>query len=151
MVSNITWEIWWILTQPLKSLQISLRLILSKVIRLELKKIQRSYLSWHWTMMQNLNKPWPWGFINGVRNWLNFHYSTYNSEKLYIDGQKVVQSIYYLSLKISEESCDITLKGFAKFKGKPTRGLKNDTRNLVNFYASSRKFALWWVSFVQSI
>ena len=56
---------------------------------------------------------------------------------MYIDGQKVVQSIYYLSLKISEESCDITLKGFAKFKGKPTRGLKNDTRNLVNFYASS--------------
>ena len=30
------------------------------------------------------------------------------------------------------------LKGDAKFKGKLTRGLKNDTRNLVNFHASSR-------------
>ena len=31
------------------------------------------------------------------------------------------------------------LKGDAKFKGKLTRGLKNDIRNLVNFHASSRK------------
>ena len=33
----------------------------------------------------------------------------------------------------------MTLKGDAKFKGKLTRGLKNDIRNLVNFHASSRK------------
>ena len=33
----------------------------------------------------------------------------------------------------------MTLKGDAKFKGKLTPGLKNDKRNLVNFYASSRK------------
>ena len=33
----------------------------------------------------------------------------------------------------------MTLKSDAKFKGKLTRGLKNDIRNLVNFHASSRK------------
>ena len=33
----------------------------------------------------------------------------------------------------------MALKGVAKFKGKLTCGLKNDIRNLVNFYASSRK------------
>ena len=33
----------------------------------------------------------------------------------------------------------MTLKGDTKFKGKLTRGLKNDIRNLVNFHASSRK------------
>ena len=33
----------------------------------------------------------------------------------------------------------MTLKGDAKFKEKLTCVLKNDTRNLVNFYASSRK------------
>ena len=33
----------------------------------------------------------------------------------------------------------MTMKGDAKFKGKLTRGLKNNTRNLVNFYGSSRK------------
>ena len=33
----------------------------------------------------------------------------------------------------------MTLKGNAKFKGKPTCGLKNDIRNLVNFRASRQK------------
>ena len=33
----------------------------------------------------------------------------------------------------------MTLKGYAKFKGKLTCGLKNDLRNLVNFHASSQK------------
>ena len=31
------------------------------------------------------------------------------------------------------------LKDAAKFKGKLTRGLKNDLRNLVNFHAGSRE------------
>ena len=35
--------------------------------------------------------------------------------------------------------CHMTLKGVAKFKEKLTCGLKNDIRNLVNFYGSSRK------------
>ena len=34
----------------------------------------------------------------------------------------------------------MTLKGDAKFKGKLTRGLKNYIKNLVNVYATSRKF-----------
>ena len=34
----------------------------------------------------------------------------------------------------------MTLKGDAKLKGKLTRGLKNDIRNLVNFHVSSRKY-----------
>ena len=33
----------------------------------------------------------------------------------------------------------MTLKGDTKFKGKLTRGLKNDIRNLVNFHASSQE------------
>ena len=33
----------------------------------------------------------------------------------------------------------MALKGDVKFKGKLTRGLKNDRRNLVNFHESSRR------------
>ena len=33
----------------------------------------------------------------------------------------------------------MTLNGNAKFKGKPTCGLKNDMRNLANFHASRQK------------
>ena len=32
----------------------------------------------------------------------------------------------------------MTLKGDVKFKGKLTRGMKNDIRNLVDFHANSR-------------
>ena len=34
----------------------------------------------------------------------------------------------------------MTLKGDPKFKGKLTCGLENDITNLVNLYASNRKF-----------
>ena len=72
-VSNMTWRIWWVFTQPLKSLKISFWwLFLSKVYKVRAIKIQRSYLSWHWIVMQNLNKPWPCCFKNGMRNWVNF-------------------------------------------------------------------------------
>ena len=37
--------------------------------------------------MQILNKPWPSGFKNDMRNWVNVHYSAQKSEKLYIDGR----------------------------------------------------------------
>ena len=44
-----------------------------KVRKVWTTKIQRSYFSWHWTVMQNLNKPWPCSFENTMRNWVNFH------------------------------------------------------------------------------
>ena len=46
---------------------------LSKVCEVCAKKIQRSYLSWHWIVMQNLIKPWICGFKNGMRNRVNFN------------------------------------------------------------------------------
>ena len=60
-------------------------LFLSKAYDVWAKKIQRNYLSWHWTVMQNWNKPWPWvskmGW--GIGRILLEHLK---SEKLYIDG-----------------------------------------------------------------
>ena len=44
-----------------------------KYAKFEPTKIQGSYLSWHWTVMQNLNKPWLCGFKTGTRNCVNFH------------------------------------------------------------------------------
>ena len=43
------------------------------------------------------------------------------------------------------------LKSDGKFEGKVTRALKNDTRNLVDFYQSTRKCQNWdFGPFVQS-
>ena len=94
-------------------------------------KIQISYLAWHWKLMQNLNKPWPCGFKNSMKNWCKI------VEKLYFDGLFLSKACF--SKKISEKLCVMILKGNVKFKRKLTHGLKNDIRNLVNFHASSRK------------
>ena len=53
-------RIWWNLTRALKSLQ-NLHfylLLLCKVFNVWPKEVQRSYLSWHWGVMQNLKKNW---------------------------------------------------------------------------------------------
>ena len=59
IVSKMT-RIWWILTRALKSLA-NLHFdwfLLCKVFNVWPKKVQRSYLSWHWRVMQNLKKNW---------------------------------------------------------------------------------------------
>ena len=75
VISNMTWGTGWILTRPTTEKSknfFSMAYFCPKYMRFELKKY-RSHLSWHWTVMQNLNKPWPCGFKNGIRNWVNFH------------------------------------------------------------------------------
>ena len=60
VVSKLTWGIWQILTQALKSLKTFHfnGLLLSKIYIVWTKKLQRGYLSWHWRMMQNLERNW---------------------------------------------------------------------------------------------
>ena len=56
--SKLTWWIWRILTQAfinLKKLHFN-ALLLPKVYNARAKQIQRSYVWWHWRLMQNLNK-----------------------------------------------------------------------------------------------
>ena len=80
VVSNMTWGIW--STQKSENL-FSMGSFCPKHTRFELQKYRGENTK---IVMQNLNKPWPCGFKNGMRNWVNFHYSAQKSEKLYIDG-----------------------------------------------------------------
>ena len=59
-------------------------LFLSKVYEVWAKKIQSSYLAWHWTVMQNLNKPWPSNLKNGMRNWVNWEGG--RGRRMHFDG-----------------------------------------------------------------
>ena len=60
IVSKLTWGIWWILTRTLKSLNhLDFNgLFLKKVYNVWVKRVHRSYGSWHWRVMQNLTKKW---------------------------------------------------------------------------------------------
>ena len=61
VVSKLAKAIWQILTWVLKSLKDFHfnGLLLSKVCIVWAEKVQRSYLSWHWGIMQILKKEWP--------------------------------------------------------------------------------------------
>ena len=73
-----------------------------------------------------------------MKNWANFHLSTQKYEKLYFDGP-FLSKAYNVSATKFHRNYVMTLKGDAKFKGKLTRGWKNDIRNLVYFHASSQQ------------
>ena len=120
-----------------------------KYIRFELKKKkERSYLSCHWTVMQNLRNP---DIVVSKMAWRigwTFIIRTPKSLKIVPWWALFVKSIYCFSKKLSEELCVMTLKGVAKFKRKLTCGLKNDIRNLVNFYESSWKSKNWHFNWI---
>ena len=64
-------RIWWILIRALKSLK-NLHFdwfLLCKVYNVWPKKVQRSYISWNWRVMQNLKKNWlaVWKMTWGIR------------------------------------------------------------------------------------
>ena len=104
------------------------------------KKLQR--ISIYWIIILKVDASFEgkmkYGFINDMKNLMNFTAALKNFKictlrNFFFPRYKV------LSQTISDELCIMTLKGDAMFKEKLTGGLKNDIRNLVNFYGSNRK------------
>ena len=106
VVSKLTREIWQILTWALESLrnfQFN-RLLLSKVYIVPAKKVKRSYLSWHWRVMQNLKRNWlvisklTWGIwrilTRALESLKNFHFNRLLLSKVYIVWTKILQRSY---------------------------------------------------------
>ena len=49
-------------------------------------KERRSYLSWHWRIMQILKKDWPVVWKKDMRNLVNFHQGTWKCQNWNFDG-----------------------------------------------------------------
>ena len=78
LVSNMTWRVWWIFTQPLKSLKICFRWVLfaQSIQGLSYKNTEElSFI----TLNSDEKFEWTCGFKNGMGNWVNVHYSTQKS------------------------------------------------------------------------
>ena len=103
-ISKFTWGIWQILTQAPKSLNNSHfnGLLLTKVYNVWVKKVQRSYLSWHWRVMQNLKKNWhvAWKKTWGI--WQIF-IRALKVSKLGLWWDPSIQSRKYTTLKFTDE------------------------------------------------
>ena len=71
----------WLEHSKVSKVCILMGLLLTKVYNFWPKKVQRSYLSWHWRVMQNLKRNWHAAFKINIRNLANFDSSTQNSHK----------------------------------------------------------------------
>ena len=88
--------------------------LLCKVFSFWPKKVQRSYLSGHWRVMQNLKKNWlmVWKMNWGI--WQIFTRAL-ESLKLGVSWGPLIKSRKSMSLKSTEELCVMTIKNDAKF------------------------------------
>ena len=68
VLSKLTWWIWQILTRALENLKnLHLNgLFLIKVYNIWAKEVQRSYIWWHWRLIQNLKENW---FVLSKMTW----------------------------------------------------------------------------------
>ena len=81
-------RIWWILVLALKSLK-NMHFdwsLLCKVYNVWPKKVQRSYISWHWRVMQSLKKKLTLGLENDMRSLTNFHNNIWECQNWYFHG-----------------------------------------------------------------
>ena len=146
----MTWEILWIFTQPLKNSKILLQwAIFVQSMRIDLKR----YCGVIFHDTEQWCKIWisPDLVVSkiGNWNWVDLHYRTQKSEKLYIDGHFLSKGYNLSARKFQRDYVSLHWRVYnAKFKGKLTCGLKNDLRNLVNFHASrqnSQNFHFDWI------
>ena len=102
------------------------------------KKVPRSYLSWHWRVIQSLKKNWiaVWKMTWGIGKF-SPEYSEVSKLELWWDP--FVESRKCMSLKFTEELCVMTMKNDAKFEEELTCHFKTDMRNLTNFDLNTRK------------
>ena len=112
--------------------------VLCKVFNVWPKKSQRSYLWWHWKVMQNLKKNWleVWKMTWGI--WWIFTRALEVS-KLELWWDPFAQSRKCMSLKFTDKLCLVTMKNDAKFEEELTCHLKIDMQNLTNFDSNTQK------------
>ena len=116
-------------------------LFLLKVHNVWAKKIQRRYLSWHWTVMQNLNKPdlvvskIAWGIgLTSIRALKSLKNCTLKGSSY---AKHIMLQLGYFIRIICRDT-----EGWCKIKEKLTCGWKNDIRNLINFHVSSQSLKI---------
>ena len=130
-VAKIT-RIWWIFVQALKGLK-NVHFdwsLLCKVYNVWPKKVQRSYISWHWRVMRNLKK-----------NWLVVWKMTWGIRAIFTRARKslkigTLMTPFCLKLKMYELKI---YRGIMCHGNELTCQFKIDMRNLTNFDLSTQK------------
>ena len=100
------------------------------------ENVQKSYVLWHWRMMQSLKKNWLL-FPKMTYSFVNFNGGSDKSENFHFDV--LLLSIAYKVLAKKVQNNYLYWHWRVNFEEKLTFCLKNDMRNLVSFNTSSWK------------
>ena len=130
--------------QPLESLKNVFFnwLLVTKVYIVWATNVERSYLSWHWRVMQILKKNW---LVVWNRQFGKFSPEHLKVSNLGLWWDPFVQSRKHMTLKFTEELFVMTMKKNAKFEKELTSHFNTDMRNLTNFDSSTRKLLFNWL------
>ena len=120
----------------------------AKYILFELKKVERSYLSWNWRVMQNLKKKLTCCLENDIRNYSNFHQSTRKCQHWW---DPFAQSRKCITLKFTKELCVMTVKKETKIEEELTwgtsqiltRALESSKNLCFNWLLVTRVYIVW--------
>ena len=102
------------------------------------RKVQTSYLSWHWGVLHILKKNW---LVVWKKTW---EFDRFSPEHLKVSELELwrdpfVQRRKSMTLKFTEELCVMTIKNKAKFVEELTFHFKTDIRKLTNIDSTSQK------------
>ena len=113
--------------------------LLCKIFNVWPRKAQRSYLSWHWRVMQNLKKNWlvVWKMTWGI--WQIFTRALESVKIGTLMGFFCPKYKMY-ELKIYRGVTVTTMKNDTKIEEEMTCRFKIDMRNFTNFHPSTWKF-----------
>ena len=109
-------------------------MLLTKVYNLWAKKVQRSYLPWHWRVIQDLEENW-------LLEFGKFSPEHSNVSKLGLWWDPFIQNRKCMNLKFTVELCVLTMKNDGKLEKELTCQLKVDMRDLLNFDPSTQKIS----------
>ena len=119
-------------------------LFVAKVYIVRATKQQRSYLLWHWKVMEIWRKTDLW-FEKKLERFGKFSPERLKVSKLRLWWDPFIQSTKGMALNFTEKLCVMTMKGNVKFEEELNCHFKTDMRNLTNFDSStwkSKKVAL---------
>ena len=115
-------------------------LLVTKVYIVWATKVQSSYLSWHWRVLQILKKNW---LVVWKKTWETWQIFTRALESVKIGtlmgSFRPKYKWYDMTLNFTKELCVMTRKNNAKFDKELTCHFKTDMRILTNFDSSTRK------------
>ena len=126
------------------------RLLLFKVYKISTKKVERSYVSWHWRVMQNLQKNWfvvskmtrIWRILTGaVESLKNLHFDWFPLRRVYNIWPKKVQRTYIRWRSRLMQNLKKSDLWFGKWY--------EELGKLSPEHSKVSKLGIWWDPFIQ--